>query len=104
MGLRPTCMCGHYSQGGRPVKESQSRRTTAHARAIAQVEIIEAHVMEKRAERDAQAENYSARPTTLEEAEGRGIEWARKGHIEEAAMLSQIDQIRAERRDLSQRH
>ena len=58
-------------------------------------------LMEKRAERDAQAERYGTRLAALESEEGRVLEWARKGHIEEAAMLSQIDQIRAERRDLS---
>lgn len=49
----------------------------------------------------AQAERYGARLAALESEEGRVLEWARKGHIEEAAMLSQIDRIRAERRDLS---
>ncbi len=57
--------------------------------------------MEKRAERDARAERYGARLAALESEEGRVLEWARKGHMEEAAMLRQHDQIRAERRDLS---
>ncbi len=43
--------------------------------------------MEKRVERDAQAERCGARLAALESEECRVLEWAGKGHIEEAAML-----------------
>ena len=56
---------------------------------------------EARGEGCAGSEHYGARLAALESEECRVLEWAGKGHIEEAAMLRQNDQIRAERRDLS---
>jgi hypothetical protein len=70
---------------------------------LREVELYQQGEFERVEERAQEADMAEARLRELDGEEQRVIEWARKGYIEEASMLAQIDQVKAERKELHER-
>lgn len=69
--------------------------------ALARAELFWHQQDKAQLERAEHRKRLEEKAVCLDDEERRVLEWARKGYIDEAAMLQQLDQVRAERAKLT---
>lgn len=116
-GGRPTYRCGHARRYGAATHNGRSSWPASLVEppvqrwvlsvlddpdaALARAELSWHREDEAQRERAERRRKLEERIRGLDNEELRVLEWARKGHIDEAAMLQQLDQVRAERAKLT---
>jgi len=116
-GGRPTYRCGHARRYGAATHNGRSSWPASLVEppvqrwvlsvlddpdaALARAEFSWHREDEAQRERAERRRKLEERIRGLDNEELRVLEWARKGHIDEAAMLQQLDQVRAERAKLT---